>query len=700
MIYFPLIINFIIPLISTLDCFLFLRHETGTALYLSDLATLIFCLLEFTLLIMILSVFCLSYTLLNCARVLCRPFFAPTFHPLLFQLLRFTVLLTMLFKNFHTFLNVFCLKLLLWPYLLLFPLVFICPSSVLHSSRKMANAMLIAILLGEFTILLATFLAFLLLWDRITLALRNVIIAVRALRLAQTGQPVQEADHTVPHPMALRPRMPTPPPAYFDVVQESVIFSPPARTNPSTTNLINRTTSEHPSHVARARVTQVWYVICLITFKYLFLGPRTLYKFFLLRDQNQIMSGPLAFCPSWSLYIASLFLLILSPFPTSEACGSLANLNCKVRHYYNTLTPSTMAALTPKISISKFSSGDPVQWDAFVKNFNNWVTLLPAETTRAQKKAYLLTHLEGTAAVKAADIYGYVADNGKTLQNTLDDLTKLFAPAASGDLAMSLYHSAKQQQSESVESWHTRLKSLYKRAFPEDDANASRHLVSAFVQGLYHQAYKPAVLLKRPQTYPDALRVTQEVIAALSINDPRLALDAAGGNLAAVPGPHQSAIKHEAGFDDAYQFNAIYSRSGQAMFTQRPPSPRRPQPSSSSASGITCYFCNTPGHRVADCQLLRSAAKFLNNRPRSSSRGRTSRPFMPRGRSPANRSNTPTARFSSPARRSSPGPGVRFQMNSLQTDQDSSEQADDSTTVDPEYPCNDDDAWLEFLGEQ
>ena len=376
------------------SCFLFLTHETGTAPYLSDLATLIFCLLEFTLFLMLLSVFCLSFTLRNCAGVLCRPYFAPTFHPLLFQTLRSTFVQKMLFKNFHIFLNVFLLRLPPWPYLLLFPLVFICPLSVLHSSRKMANAMLIAILLGEFTILLATFLAFILIWDRITIALRHVIIALRALRLAQTGQTVQEADHTVPHPMALRPRMPTPPPAYFDVVQESVIFSPTARTNPSAANPFNRTTSEHPSHIARTRVTQVWYVIYLIAFKNLFLGPRTFSTFFLFRDQNQTMSGPLAFCPSWSLYIARIFFLTLSPFPTSEACGSLANLNCKVRHYYNKFIPSTMAALTPKISISKFSSGDPVQWDAFVKNFNNWVTLLPAETTRAQKKAYLLTHLE------------------------------------------------------------------------------------------------------------------------------------------------------------------------------------------------------------------------------------------------------------------------------------------------------------------
>ena len=564
----------------------------------------------------------------------------------------------------------------------------------------MANVMLIAILLGEFTILLATFLAFLLLRDRITIALRNVLIALRAIRLANTGQELQEADRAVPHPMALRPRMPTPPPAYFDVVQESVIFSPSPRTANPASNPFNRTTSENPSLMTRARVTQVWYVICFITLKFPFFGPRTFSTYFIFRDQNQTLSCPLAVCPPWSLYIDRFDSLTLSPSPSSEDCGSLANLNCKVRYFPSSLISLSMAALTPKISISKFSSGDPVQWDAFLKNFTNWVTLLPAETTGAQKKAYLLTHLEGTAPIKAADIYAYVGDNGKTLQNTLDALTQLFAPAASGDLVMSLYHSARQQQAESVESWHTRLKSLYERAFPEDDANASRHLVSAFVQGLYHQAYKPAVLLKRPQTYPDALRVTQEVIAAMSINDPRLALDAAGGNLVSVPGPHQATVKQENGFDDTYQFNAIYSRSGQAMFSQRPPSPRRPQNSSSSASGPTCFFCNTPGHRVADCQLLRSAARFLNNRPRSSSRGRNSRPFVPRGRSPANRSNTPTTRFTSPARRSSPGPGVRFQMNSIQTEPESTEQADDSTTVEPDFPCNDDDAWLEFLGEQ
>ena len=195
-----------------------------------------------------------------------------------------------------------------------------------------------------------------------------------------------------------------------------------------------------------------------------------------------------------------------------------------------------MAQVAPKVTISKFSSGDPIQWSIFRQNFENWVGLFDNNVDAAVKKRYLFTFLEGDAAIKAQDLYAYVGDATKTVKNCLDDLGQLYAPAASGELAVSLFHSAKQEAHESIERWSTRCRVLYGRAFPQDDARTSPHLIHAFISGLFHPEYRPAILLKRPTTYKDALTHAQEVVAALAINDPQVGYWCRWGQSGSDPG--------------------------------------------------------------------------------------------------------------------------------------------------------------------
>ena len=322
-----------------------------------------------------------------------------------------------------------------------------------------------------------------------------------------------------------------------------------------------------------------------------------------------------------------------------------------------------------KVQVANFSSGDPMEWEVFKRNFAVFTAMLPATATVKQKKAYLLTHLHGEAAAKAADLYGKLGDDNFTLDNMLRDLTSTFNPAAAGQMARSVYETAKQLPTETIESWHIRLKQLYIRAYPDDDADSSQHLIRHYMQHLFHEEYRASVCLKAPNTYKRALEATQEVIAALSINCPKLAFDIAGGNLQAnTPMPD---IKQE--------INAI-SLDRANISTPRPQSP-----GPNRANNLTCFYCNTPGHAWRDCRTLNSADAFLRkmrNSRQSRSPYRNNRPFRPNSRSLSN-SRRPSR---------SPGRNVSFSQNR----QVNSISAPDSDSLDA---SNDEQLWNEFLGD-
>ena len=362
-------------------------------------------------------------------------------------------------------------------------------------------------------------------------------------------------------------------------------------------------------------------------------------------------------------------------------------LKITVRHYITHFSYITMAL--PKVHLPTYSSADVVEWDNFKKVYNTFLKMLPADTNDTQKKGYLLCNISGQAASKAADYFQYVDDNTKTPAWLLTQLTNIFAPAASGDLAMSLWHNAKQETNETIESWHTRAKQLYSRAFPDDDANTSKHLIHGFISHLFHNDYKPSILLKRPTTYRDALQAAQEVVAALSVNNPRLAFDAAGGNLQATPQIKQEAVQSLT--TPSIQSLTMPADQPSVSAIQRPFS-RSPTPAPPAGNpSVTCHFCQKTGHIVRYCALLSRARDFL--RDRSASRNR----FQAR----QNRANTPppnsrsggfNTRGRSPNRRSqSPG---RVSFNTRRPQVYSLTHAQD---LDQQLGFDTDSEWTDFL---
>ena len=316
----------------------------------------------------------------------------------------------------------------------------------------------------------------------------------------------------------------------------------------------------------------------------------------------------------------------------------------------------TMAQHQPKLK--HFSSSDPLDWDIFLRNFRCYIGLLETAPNDKRKKGLLLCHLEGQAAQKAADFYDYLDDNTKTCDDLIKDLTQVFSPAASGDLAHGIWQHCRQEQNETIETWHTRCKMLYKRAFPDDTPDTSLHLIRHFIEFLFHPEYRPNVMLKRPQTYSAALKAAQEVVAAVSVNNPKLMREAAGG-------PFQPEIKQEV----------------QAIGPYRPPSPAARRPVT-PPPGITCHYCNKPGHVVKECDELTRAKRFLFPPRRS---------FTPNRNNSRGRSQSPYRRNQSPFRRQqSPSRSVQFQ---------SRPQVNSIQSTDTSFPDEilDADAWESFF---
>ena len=525
--------------------------------------------------------------------------------------------------------------------------------------------------------------------------------------------------------MPTPPRVPTPPPPYSEVAP----FQPPPLMRQRT---LQDATPRLPLTSAVYSVIQNQVHLDPVTSvggpeaDYAFLGARPRHNWYVKSFLHTSLLHAFFFCTYFSLLgpyfscnnsLPAAFPLIRlwsDPSPTSFSQSSdpqpvtlwyqspRVSLSCLpsdlVFLTFLTHTLLIMAQVAPKVTISKFSSGDPIQWSIFRQNFENWVGLFDNNVDAGVKKRYLFTFLEGDAAIKAQDLYAYVGDATKTVQNCLDDLGQLYAPAASGELAVSLFHSAKQEAHESIERWSTRCRVLYGRAFPQDDARTSPHLIHAFISGLFHPEYRPAILLKRPTTYKDALTHAQEVVAALAINDPRLATDAAGGNLAQIPEAHaalpikqevQAVMHHHQAPQHLYQVSAMQGRQGLRQVSPAPFAGASSSASAQTAAG--CWFCNDPSHQQSRCPWLQNAAKYLNRRQalwRGGSRGR-----FQRGRGSTSSSSRPPyqsnkSRTPSPGRRGySPG---RVSFNQISTETDD---------IPCEIPVDDDELWKDFLGE-
>jgi hypothetical protein len=225
-------------------------------------------------------------------------------------------------------------------------------------------------------------------------------------------------------------------------------------------------------------------------------------------------------------------------------------------------------------------------WLTFKKNYTTYCDLQQLDDSQA--KGVLFCAMRGAAAeaVVNIDISGYTA------LGLLEAFEKKFLPAASSALAQTTFEQAVMKAGESTLSWHSRLFSTWKRAYP--NMTDETLLIRRFALGLVAVETRRELLRQKPKTYDEALEIAQTEEAVYK------ATKSTAINQAIMPAT---------GVEEPMDINAMGSK-------------------------VKCYRCQQEGHIQKDCP--RPAPKAGQGSGAGSGKGKPffkkNRNAQPRGR--------------------------------------------------------------------
>lgn len=158
---------------------------------------------------------------------------------------------------------------------------------------------------------------------------------------------------------------------------------------------------------------------------------------------------------------------------------------------------------------------EPLEWKTWRENFETIVEINgwePARTKREIKAAML-----EEAAVLTQDIAIRADDAAFTVQELLDAYEARFVPPAASALALAEFQAAKQEAAETAVKFHSRLRGLFIRAYPNQaaQANVNVDLINNFTQRLRHPDTQMFCLSQNPATFAAALTLAQQHESAL-----------------------------------------------------------------------------------------------------------------------------------------------------------------------------------------
>ena len=175
--------------------------------------------------------------------------------------------------------------------------------------------------------------------------------------------------------------------------------------------------------------------------------------------------------------------------------------------------------VVPKVTFG----GDPLKWYDFRREFSSFQRFVGWTDTQA--KGALETCMRGDAHHAISCLDHLASDPSVTCQTLIEAYEKRFVPEAMTDLASLEFDRAVQGPSESLQSFHGRVRHLYFRAHVRtggkvpEEADILTHLVKAFTRGIRRKAFRLAIRRVAPGTYNGALQAAQREYSALTGDD-------------------------------------------------------------------------------------------------------------------------------------------------------------------------------------
>ncbi len=242
-----------------------------------------------------------------------------------------------------------------------------------------------------------------------------------------------------------------------------------------------------------------------------------------------------------------------------------------------------------------FSSGLPDDWVAFLLTLENCFRLRgwfeAGGDNEERRKNNLVAAMEGTAARAVSHIDPEVFPGAApTAPYTYDQLkaayAAVFLPAAASHLAMTQYNVARQADTEPLLAWHTRLRELFSRAYPNAEANTSLGLINRFILGLAHPVVRDRTWDAHPDTFQNALNTATSKAAGVIVMQ-QAATGSNRRNQGSV-GSLGLGLEVAGAVSNPPSVGAVDGGRGRR---------RR-------GAGNTCFNCGSPDHFKRDCPSL------------------------------------------------------------------------------------------------
>ena len=301
----------------------------------------------------------------------------------------------------------------------------------------------------------------------------------------------------------------------------------------------------------------------------------------------------------------------------------------------------------------KFSDNLVQDWRLWRKHFITIVKL--QDLNDEQTRLALVASMTGNVRDAVADLsydQRVLAPNPANdpveanAEQLLEIFESRFVTAAASEFAISQLEAARQHPQEPLANFHSRLRSLWRKAYPDDESEAQ--LLRKFQQGCGMLEIRTSISKAKPTTYADALTAAQDADAVLRLvatADRRQDFAYVQGSATlnggfavqqvAGFGAGQAVMQQQtpgAGFNNGHvlqQFGqpAVGNDQGEPMDL----SAMNLKQGKKSSAETTCHFCGLQGHIRPKCELLAKAKVYWDGQEAKSAARRGTN-YQPQGR--------------------------------------------------------------------